>query len=94
MPKSIGSIRIRNRHQAELIYIGQGIIQARLTNHLGKAQNPKTEQGQVFANAGILECSWVINNSWAHHHRLELENDLIAAHFLFMKTVPTAQFLG
>ncbi|MBD2341452.1 GIY-YIG nuclease family protein [Calothrix sp. FACHB-156] len=91
---SLGLYRIRSSNQLELLYIGQGIIKARLANHLGKAQNPKTEQEQVFANARVLECSWVINNSWVPHQRLELENDLIAAHLLFMETVPNAQFLG
>jgi len=91
---SLGLYRIRSCNQPELLYIGQGIIKARLANHLDKAQNPKTEQGHVFANAGILECSWVINNSWVHHQRLELENDLIAAHLLFIETAPIAQFLG
>jgi hypothetical protein len=41
-----------------------------------------------------LGCSWVINDTWLAHHRLELENDLIAAHVLATEKVSSAQFMG
>ena len=50
--------------------------------------------GRIFAAPVRLECSWTINNDWLSHHRLELENDLIAAHVLETATIPAAQFLG
>ncbi|MBD2560710.1 MULTISPECIES: hypothetical protein [Nostoc] len=90
---SSGLYRIRGSNQLELLYIGQGIIKARLADHLCKAQNPETEQEHIFANSGTLECSWAINHLWITHQRLELENDLIAAHILFAEKVPDAQFL-
>jgi hypothetical protein len=91
---SLGLYRIRSLIQPGVLYIGQGKIKQRLKDHLGKAINPKNEQGRIFASAGTLECSWVINDSWFSHQRLELENDLIAAHVLVTETVPVAQFLG
>jgi hypothetical protein len=36
----------------------------------------------------------VLNDDWLDHQRLELENDLIAAHLLTTGQVPAAQFLG
>ncbi len=91
---SSGLYRIRSSSQPGLLYIGEGKIRARLNHHLSKAMNPKDEQGSIFSSAGTLECSWVSNNSWLRHQRLELENDLIAAHLLVTQTVPAAQFLG
>jgi hypothetical protein len=52
-----------------------------------------TRQGQTFAGAAPLECSWVLGD-WLDHQRLELENDLIAAHVITTELVPSAQFLG
>jgi len=48
----------------------------------------------VFAATQAIEASWVLNESWLDHQRLELENDLIAAHILEHGTVPPAQFIG
>jgi hypothetical protein len=47
----------------------------------------------VFAAGEPLECSWVENSSWADHHRLELETDLIAAYVEAEQHPPPAQFL-
>jgi hypothetical protein len=76
------------------MYIGQGSISARLLAHLMKARDPRNEQGRVFAAGARLECSWVVNDAWLVHQRLELENDLIAAHVLVLEHAPPAQFLG
>ena len=35
-------------------------------------------------------CSWVENETWHKHQRLELENDLIAAHLLHAGVLPPA----
>lgn len=91
---SVGLYRLRSRNQSGLLYIGQGKIKDRLTDHQRVVKNPKTRKGEIFASAGTLECSWVINELWYKHHREELENDLIAAHLLVAETVPPAQFLG
>src|SRR5437667_4851514 len=51
-------------------------------------------RGTGFGTADGLECSWVICTTWLPHQRLELENDLIAAHLLAVGSVPAGQFLG
>ena len=62
-----------------ILYIGEGIIAARLAVHRKSASIARSAQGEALATAKPLTCSWVINAAWADHHRLELENDLIAA---------------
>lgn len=57
-----------------------------------KGGQPAHRQSTFFA--GPLECSWVVASSWLPHHRLELENDVIAAPVLSTGTIPQAQFLG
>jgi hypothetical protein len=54
---------------------------------------PTTPQARWFG-VPDLECSWTTNDSWLGHQRLELENDLIAAHVLEHGAPPSAQFLG
>jgi len=61
--------------------------------HLAKAARPDHPQARWFA-VPDLECSWTTNDSWLGHQRLELENDLIAAHVLEHGAHPSAQFLG
>jgi hypothetical protein len=78
--------------QTSLTYIGQGQVRERLAAHVHKAVLPKHRQASFFA--GQLMCSWVVNESWCAHQRLELENDLIAAHVLATGAVPQAQFIG
>jgi hypothetical protein len=46
----------------------------------------------VLTAAEPLSCSWVIIEAGEHHHRLELENNLIAACALATGTPPSAQF--
>jgi hypothetical protein len=59
----------------------------------GQGPSPEHPQAHWFA-ASDLECSWTTNDSWLGHQRLELENDLIAAHVLEHGAPPSAQFLG
>lgn len=93
-PDDLGLYRIRGVEVGELLYIGEGKIRDRLRAHAKKAGKPDDVQGRVFAGAGRLEASWVLNEIWLHHHRLELENDLIAAHVLVVGRRPAAQFIG
>lgn len=93
-PDAVGLYRLRAVNAGELLYIGEGLVDARLAAHAKKVRQPETAQGRVFAEAGLLEASWVINKTWLHHHRLELENDLIAAHTLVVGHRPGGQFLG
>lgn len=94
LPPGNGIYRIRGAGRPGLLYVGEGLVRARLLTHSRKLSDPENEQGQVFAAAAPLECAWVLNESWLHHHRLELENDLIASHLLATGTIPAAQFLG
>ncbi|WP_190640887.1 hypothetical protein [Oculatella sp. FACHB-28] len=92
-----GLYRLQSAHQTGLVYIGQGLVKARLNIHLKKASKPpekQDKQGEVFTSAEPLECSWVLNQDWHLHQRLELENDLIASHLLVTEQVPAAQFMG
>lgn len=90
---SKGLYRIRRPGNLGLLYIGQGNIRNRLMTHLQKIGIPRySRQAAIFA--GALDCSWVINEAWHEHERLELENDLIAAYVLAMHNVPAAQFMG
>jgi hypothetical protein len=90
---SLGLYRVRDPRQAGLLYVGQGRIRTRLAAHLAKAARPDHPQARWFGLAD-LECSWTTSTSWFAHQRLELENDLIAAHFLEHGVPPSAQFLG
>ena len=92
--EALGLYRIRHAGTSQLLYIGEGGITGRLAAHLQKTRNPTHLQGAIFSPASALECSWVVNNTWAKHERLELENDLIASHLLMTGAVPAAQFLG
>lgn len=91
---SVGLYRIGNRNNSALLYVGQGRIRSRLIAHYFKAQHQTGEQGRIFGSSSSLYCSWVINNSWLMHERLELENDLIAGHLLYTHKIPAAQLLG
>jgi len=65
-----------------------------LAAHWRKTLNVNDRQGRIFGAAPNLECSWALNDIWLPHQRLELENDLIAAHVITSSTVPAAQFIG
>jgi hypothetical protein len=93
-PSESGLYRIRGRERGALVYVGQGSVALRLLDHLAKTRGPDRVQGQLFAAAAPLECSWVVNDEWLSHQRLELENDLIASHLLATGEIPSAQFQG
>ncbi len=92
-PGTSGLYRIRGKPGCGLLYVGQGALRARLRRHVAKVRDQDDPQGGIFAAAPALACSWVIGD-WLPHQRLELENDLIAAHILTTGGVPAAQFLG
>ena len=94
MPKVVGLYRIRGDSPRELLYLGHGLIPARPLAHLAKLRAPDHNQAKIFAIHHRFECSWVSNDLWLAHHRLELENDLIAAHLLGTGEIPAAQFVG
>jgi hypothetical protein len=89
-----GLYRIRDAVKPGLLYIGEGFVAARLAAHLRKTRVSGHPQGEVFRSAERLECSWVRNDSWLSHQRLELETDLIGSHLLVTVEVPPAQFIG
>ena len=89
-----GLYRIRDAQESGLLYIGEGLVAARLIAHWRKAHLSGNPQGDVFGSARRLECSWVLNGEWHSHQRLELECDLIAGHLLATGAVPPAQFIG
>lgn len=90
----VGLYRIRGDDPDALLYVGEGQIPARPLAHLVKLRNTDHDQGKVFAAHARFECSWVLNDQWLSHHRLELETDLIAAHMICIEDIPAAQFLG
>ena len=90
-PGIVGVYRIRGGG-GQVVYVGEGMIKARLAAHHRSATVRKSPQGQALAAAQPLSCSWVMNTNWQDHQRLELENDLIAAWVLATGTPPSAQF--
>jgi hypothetical protein len=93
-PQGSGLYRIRGWERGSLMYIGQGRIAPRLLAHPAKTRVHEHPQGRLFATSAPLECSWVLNDGWLSHQRLELENDLIASHLLATGAIPVAQFRG
>jgi hypothetical protein len=91
-PEATGLYRIRKPDQAGLLYIGQGKVRKRLSDHRNKVDQPAHPQSTIFTKS--MECSWVLDASWLSHQLLELENDLIAAYILHTGTIPPAQFIG
>jgi hypothetical protein len=92
-PKSVvGIYRIRRPEAKMLSYIGQGRILARLKAHSLKHEINDHAQSQEFA-PGFLT-SWVSLEVIHARQLLELEDDLIASHYLAFNTCPTAQFIG
>jgi hypothetical protein len=92
--RGCGVYRVRGDDDDCLLYVGQGVIGARVTAHLRKCSDTRNVQGGIFGCARRLECSYVVNSAWADHQRLEVENDLIAAHVLTLGSIPAAQFIG
>jgi hypothetical protein len=89
-----GLYRIRGDDSHRILYVGQGVIANRLLAHAAKRGKPGSSQGAILRAQSRLEGSWVANPTWEYNHRLELENDLIAAHVLELGVVPDMQFLG
>jgi hypothetical protein len=88
------SIVCARSERRELLYVGEGSLRSRLIAHVRRSRESSHPQGFVFAAAGGLECSWVVNDTWLCHQRLELETDLIGAHVLHLGAPPAGQFLG
>jgi hypothetical protein len=72
-----GLYRLRVTGLDPLVYLGQG----QLAERLG-AIKPLDQ----------MESSWVTNNQWHPHQRLELVTDLVGSHVLSTHTVPLWQF--
>lgn len=89
-----GLYRIRGNGLSRLVYIGQGGVVSRLTSHLDSAKVGATAKGRSFAACGALEASWILDDQWSKNQREELENDLLAAHYLGTGEAPVAQFGG
>lgn len=85
-PEANGLYRLRVPGQAELLYLGHGLVRARLLAHLLKGVQPTHRQCVLIA--GALECSWVISSSLFPHQWLE------AAYVLSTRAISQAQFLG
>lgn len=94
IPAGNGLYRLRGDDDRTLLYIGQGRVPDRPLAHLAKLRIAEHPQAAIFGSHQRFECSWVLNGEWLSHQRLELENDLIAAHLLQLGDVPVAQFLG
>jgi hypothetical protein len=91
-PIGAGLYRLRDG-EGELVYLGEGLIRARLAVHLDAARRGAGSRASAFREHQPLECSWAVGD-WAPHQRLELECDLIAAAILKQCAVPAAQFIG
>lgn len=94
IPVGGGLYRLRGDDGEKLLYIGQGRVPDRPLAHLAKVRIADHPQAPIFGAHERFECSWVLNEDWLSHQRLELENDLIAAHLLHTGDIPAAQFLG
>lgn len=89
---ALGLYRVRQVDNTKLLYVGEGRVGARLLQHHRRSKHREHPQGRALE--GDLQCSWVANPAWLHHHRLELENDLIASHVLVTGACPADQFIG
>jgi hypothetical protein len=90
----VGLYLLRRRGADELLYIGEGKIRDRVNAHLKKGQKADHPQAFAFADPGGIEVSFIQRNDLAKHQLLEVENDLIAAHFVRVGVGSVAQFLG
>src|SRR5262249_12975038 len=61
-PAATGLYRLRVPGHRELLYIGQGVIRARLQSHLSKIRQATHRQSTIFTES--MECSWVVDASW------------------------------
>ena len=92
--RASGLYRFHRQGEPTLVYVGQGRIADRLRDHLKKGSTSGHSQQGHFHEPDSLEVSWVLSGEWLDHQRLELENDLIAAHVLAFGCPPAAQFQG
>ena len=92
--KEVGLYLLRRSASSELIYIGQGQIRDRVKAHIKKGKQTDHRQALAFSDAPSIEVSFVQMPDLEKHQRLEIENDLIAAHFIQTGVIPSAQFLG
>lgn len=90
----VGLYRLRRKSMGQLLYVGQGKVRERVKVHVKKSEKPEHPQARTFSDPQYIELSYVSRSDLAEHQRLEIENDLIAAHVLGMGTAPAAQFLG
>jgi hypothetical protein len=67
-----GLYRVRVPGASELLYIGQGAIAKRLRAHRRKIGVVDERQGPIFGATEVLEVSWVVDDRWLPHQRLEL----------------------
>ena len=78
----------------KLTYVGEGKIKDRVEAHLKKGEQPDHSQAFSFSEPQSIELSYIQRHDLAKHQRLEIENDIIAAHVLQLGEVPMVQFLG
>jgi hypothetical protein len=88
----IGLYRISTTNQPGLLYVGEGQIRNRVITHRSKALIPDHPQSDFFGNEILV--SWSVTPDLEDVQRHELENDLIASHFLTLGSQPPAQFIG
>jgi hypothetical protein len=89
--KGSGLYRIRGHQLRHLAAIGHGNVKQRINSFRQPAVSRTAPRVEILGNPALLECSWVVNDSWDHHQRLELVNDLEAAHFLVTGEMPNAR---
>lgn len=87
-----GVYRIRRPNADHLLYIGQGLVAARLAAHAAKSRRDGHRQQAAFT--GVLEYSWSELPDCSSTQLQEVECDLIASHVLVTGMPPSAQFLG
>jgi hypothetical protein len=90
---TVGLYRVRKSGSTSaLVYVGQGLIAARLRAHHKRRSDLSHRRAPAFS--GALQVSWVAVPVAAAAQLLELESDLIGSHVLSTGVVPGAQFLG
>lgn len=87
-----GVYRIRRPGDERIVYVGQGLVRARLAAHVAKGRRTDHRQHAVFSQS--VDCSWVALPGRSSAQLLEVECDLIASHALVTGPGPAAQFLG
>ena len=90
----VGLYRLKRNGVGKLTYVGEGKIKDRVEAHLKKGEQPNHSQAFAFSEPQFIELSYIQRHDLAKHQRLEIENDIIAAHVLQLGEVPSAQFLG